>query len=64
MTKILSVKQLYKADEITIKKNKISSLELMEHAASMCFDWIDTRLKGDPVPIKVFRERCLNMNIF
>ena len=54
MSKILSVQQLYKADALTIKNNGITAIDLMEHAASLCFKWIDDRLSGDPVPIHVF----------
>ncbi len=52
--KILSAKQLYEADQITIKKGEITSLDLMERAATGCFQWIHNRLQGDSVPIKVF----------
>jgi hydroxyethylthiazole kinase-like uncharacterized protein yjeF len=52
--KILSAKQLYKADQITIKKGEITSLDLMERAATACFQWIHNRLQGDSVPIQVF----------
>jgi len=54
MSKILSVKQLYEADAITVKKNKISYVDLMEHAGIQCFEWIHNRLQGDPVTIQVF----------
>ncbi len=54
MAKILSVKQLYEADTLTVKNNGITALDLMEHAASLCFHWIDGRLHGDPVPMHVF----------
>jgi len=52
--KILSAKQLYEADQITIKKGKITSIDLMERAATGCFQWIHNRLQGDSVPIQVF----------
>lgn len=52
--KILSSKQFYQADEITIKNQKINSLNLMERAAQQCFKWLDTNLKGSPVPIHIF----------
>jgi hydroxyethylthiazole kinase-like uncharacterized protein yjeF len=52
--KILSAAQLYEADKITIKKGKITSADLMEHAATICFQWIDNRLQGNTIPIHVF----------
>jgi len=52
--KILSAQQLYEADQITIKKGNITSLNLMEHAATSCFQWIHNRLQGDSVTIQVF----------
>lgn len=52
--KILSAKQLYKADQITIEKGKITSLDLMERAAIGCFQWIHNRLQGNSVPIHIF----------
>lgn len=38
--KILSSKQLYETDQATIKNLPISSVDLMERAATKCFDWI------------------------
>ncbi|MCA0931474.1 NAD(P)H-hydrate dehydratase [Lutimonas saemankumensis] len=38
--KILSAEQLYLTDQATIKNLPISSLDLMEKAASKCFKWI------------------------
>ena len=52
--KILSAKQLYEADQITINKGDITSLELMERAATNCFQWIHNRLQGGAIPIHVF----------
>ena len=52
--KILSAKQLYEADQATIKKGKITSLDLMERAASNCFQWIHNRLQGNTITIQVF----------
>ncbi len=52
--KILSAKQLYKADQITVEKGKITSLDLMERVATACFQWIHNRLQGDSVTIQVF----------
>ena len=52
--KILSAAQLYEADKITIKKGAITSADLMEHAASSCFQWIHNRLQGNNIPIHIF----------
>ena len=52
--KVLSAQQLYKADQITIKKGGITAVDLMERAATLCFKWIHNRLQGNSVPIQVF----------
>jgi len=38
--KILSAEQIRKADAYTIKHEPIKSIDLMERAASKCFDWL------------------------
>ena len=53
MPKILNAKQLYQADKITLKKNGITSLDLMEYASELCFNWINNRLKGNPIKIHI-----------
>ena len=52
--KILSAQQLYEADLITIKNGNLAEIDLMERAATLCFQWIDKRLQGNAVPIHVF----------
>ncbi|MBP2833537.1 NAD(P)H-hydrate dehydratase [Aquimarina sp. U1-2] len=52
--KILSAQQMRKADEATLKIEQISSLELMERAATKVFDTIHRRLQSAPVHIHVF----------
>jgi hydroxyethylthiazole kinase-like uncharacterized protein yjeF len=52
--KILSSQQLYEADIITTKKEGISSVDLMERAASQIFNWLDQRMQGAQVPIHIF----------
>ena len=52
--KILSTEQFYKADAITIKKQNIASVDLMERAGKECFNWIHRTLGGAPVPIHIF----------
>ena len=52
--KILSAEQLSEADKISIKKQQISSEELMERAAKLVFQEIHKRLDGAHIPIKIF----------
>ncbi|MET2984591.1 NAD(P)H-hydrate dehydratase [Aureibaculum conchae] len=54
MPKILSVKQLYEADKVTVQKNNISFIDLMEHVGTLCFQWIHQRLQGGQVNIQIF----------
>ncbi len=51
---VLSPKQIAEADKITIKNLNISSDELMEHAATLCFQWLHKRLQGQNIKIHVF----------
>lgn len=52
--KILSATQLKQADQVTIEKGEMSSADLMERAATLCFQWIHNRLNGSSVQIRVF----------
>ena len=52
--KIFSKEQIYKGDQLTAKKQNISSTELMERAGTQIFNWIHERMKGAQVPIHVF----------
>lgn len=52
--KIFSASQIKQADKITISKQNITSLELMERAATRVFQLIHQRLKGAPITIHVF----------
>lgn len=52
--KVLSAQQLYEADQITIKNGAITADDLMERAATLCFQWIHNRLQGNSVPIQIF----------
>ena len=52
--KILTAEQLSEGDKITIKKQQITSEELMERAATLVFNEINNRLQGAPIPIKIF----------
>ncbi len=54
MQKVLTPEQVKKVDAYTIKHEPISSLNLMERAGENCFNWINNRLQGNPLPIKVF----------
>ena len=51
---ILSPEQIQKADKTTITKNSITSIDLMEFAATSCFNWLHQRLQNQPVKIHVF----------
>ena len=53
MSKILTIKQIQQAEEFTIKKHNITSLELMEYSSEVCFNWIHNRLQGNPLPIHI-----------
>lgn len=52
--KILSKKQIYEADKLTIKRQNITSTDLMERAATEVFNWMHLRMQGAQVPIHVF----------
>ena len=52
--KIFSSKQVYDADKATIKKQNITSEELMERAATQLFNWLHLRLQGGQVKIRIF----------
>lgn len=52
--KILSAQQIKEADKITLEKEGISSVELMERAATKVFEEIHNRLQGAPIPVKIF----------
>lgn len=52
--KIFSKEQIYKSDQVTAKKQNISSTELMERAGMQIFNWIHQRMQGAQVPIHVF----------
>lgn len=52
--KLFSPKQIYKADQFTIKKQGITSEALMERAALQLFNWMHLRMQGAPVKIHLF----------
>ncbi len=52
--KILSAKQIYEADQATIKNLSISSTDLMEKAGIACFNWISNEFSNNKNPIHVF----------
>lgn len=52
--KLFSAEQIYSADKFTIKKQEISSDELMERAAIQIFNWMHLRMQGAPVKIHLF----------
>jgi hydroxyethylthiazole kinase-like uncharacterized protein yjeF len=51
---ILSPEQTAKADKATIKLAGISSVDLMETAATNCFQWLHNKLQGENIKIHVF----------
>jgi hydroxyethylthiazole kinase-like uncharacterized protein yjeF len=51
---ILNSHQIAAADQATIQSKNISSIDLMEHAAKQCFNWMHTRLQGENIKIHIF----------
>lgn len=51
---IYDVKDLAEADKVTIERQGITSEDLMERAATLVFQEIHSRLKNNPVPVKIF----------
>jgi len=52
--KVLSKEQIYEGDKLTTERQKISSTDLMERAATQIFNWMHMRMQGAQVPIHVF----------
>jgi len=52
--KIYSRDQIYEADKVTVAKEGIPSINLMERAGGYIYEWVHQRLQGGKVPIKVF----------
>lgn len=52
--KIFSKEQIYEGDQLTAKKQNITSTELMERAGMQIFNWLHIRMQGAQVPIHVF----------
>ncbi len=52
--KLFSAEQIYVADKFTIKKQGITSDELMERAAVQIFNWMHLRMQGAQVKIHLF----------
>lgn len=52
--KLFSAEQFYEADSITTKKQGITSLDLMERAATQLHAWLHQRMQGAQVPIHIF----------
>ena len=52
---ILSPQQTAKADKATIENTGITSVDLMEHAATNCFQWLHNKLHGGHIQIHVSR---------
>ncbi len=52
--KILTAQQIYQLDKATIKSQGVTPLDLMERTGVTCFEWIHSRLQGNPVKVLVF----------
>ena len=52
--KIFSKEQVYEGDKLTAERQKITSTDLMERAATQIFNWMHLRMQGAQVPIHVF----------
>jgi hydroxyethylthiazole kinase-like uncharacterized protein yjeF len=52
--KILTTSQIRSADEATLKSQDIISVALIERVGTLCFNWIDKQLKGNPVRLLLF----------
>ena len=52
--KLFSAKQIYEADQVTVKKQGINNDALMERAAIALFNWMHLRMQGAPVKIHLF----------
>lgn len=52
--KILNANQIRQADAYTIKTKPIASIDLMEHAARMCFNWIIKHINNKTSTFHVF----------
>ncbi|MEM9686255.1 MAG: NAD(P)H-hydrate dehydratase, partial [Bacteroidota bacterium] len=52
--KIFSAKQLYEADSVTVKKQHITSTELMERAGNQVFKWIQSQFEATKHTIYIF----------
>ncbi|NJY62673.1 NAD(P)H-hydrate dehydratase [Salinimicrobium sp. CDJ15-81-2] len=52
--KILSAAQIKEADRLTLERQEISSIDLMERAAGLVFNEIHKRLQGAKIPVKIF----------
>lgn len=54
MLKIFSSDQVRKADAYTIQNEPVSSINLMEHAAGACFDWMKAHQDLDKTSVLIF----------
>lgn len=51
---ILNSHQITASDKATIINKNISSIDLMEHAAKQCFNWLDAQLQGQNIKLHIF----------
>ncbi|GAA4289433.1 NAD(P)H-hydrate dehydratase [Aestuariibaculum suncheonense] len=52
--KIFSKEQVYEGDRLTVERQQISSVDLMERAGMAIFGWFHRRMQGAQVPIHIF----------
>jgi len=52
--KILTAQQIYQVDKATIESQGATALDLMERAGATCFEWLHSKLQGNPVKVLVF----------
>ena len=52
--KIFSKEQIYQGDQLTVKRQNITSTDLMERAGVQIYNWIHLRMQGAQVPIHIF----------
>ena len=52
--KVYSRKQIYEADQATVAKEGIPSINLMERAGGYLYEWVHQRLQGGKVPCLLY----------
>jgi hydroxyethylthiazole kinase-like uncharacterized protein yjeF len=52
--KVFSAEQLHQADKVTTEKHDLTSIDLMERAGTLIFNWLHQRMQGAQVPVHIF----------